>query len=109
MALELASSDGALVEGFRHIAIVLHDGRVTLRVDGASVAEGSTDAELPSTIDLHLGLDPSAAEDEPSLRGVIDEVAIFDRALDVATITTHAEAARAGVTRHDSFVYAWAR
>lgn len=108
-ALELASSDGALVAGFHHVALIVHEGRVTLLLDGASVANGSTSESLAPSVALHLGLDPSAADDAPSLRGVIDELALYDRALDLETIAAHAAAARMGATRHDSFVYGWAR
>ena len=108
--LALASADGALTEGFHHVALVVSGRDARLYLDGAEVSTVAGAGALPARAALRLGLEPN---EDPmmtrSLTGSLDEVALYRAALDPSVLAAHVAAARDGETRRDSFVYAWAR
>lgn len=83
----VASAAGALaVDGWTHLAGTYDGARGRLYVNGALAGEVEGAFTLATGGDLHLASRPDAPE---RLRGALDEVAIFDRALPSARVRDH--------------------
>lgn len=76
--------------GFMHVAAVADRGKIRVFVDGIVEQEDTyADGPLPpSAVPLVVGAGTAS-----SFRGAIDELAIYDHALDDASVRRHVEAA----------------
>jgi hypothetical protein len=72
---------------FHHVVATFNGSTCRLFLDGIQVDTGSCTRSIPnSTASLTIGTEPGTGG---NFQGVIDEVAIYDRALDVSRILAH--------------------
>jgi hypothetical protein len=84
------SAPGVLVTGvFQHVALTYEktSGRARLFCNGAVVAEENLGSFMPETShNLHLGRRPPSSGEDFVFAGLLDEAAIYDRALSASEI-----------------------
>ena len=88
--LATALPTASLRDGWHHLALTVAGGTATLYVDGAPVHSGAAGA--PATMPWHVMR--NGITSGQFTRGRADEVAVYDTALDAATISRHFQAGR---------------
>jgi hypothetical protein len=84
-------SPDAAPRTWRHLAWVRDGRRETLYVDGESNRAGAATGPIEGFAERLFG---TRADVAPGIEGKVDEVALYDRALDAAEIAAHLRAAR---------------
>lgn len=103
----VTSSEGAVSPGAWHHVAATWDGATgRLYLDGHLVGEIAAPAPLALTGDLFIGHRPSG-EMPLSFRGSIDEVAVYDHALDAAELRRHHAAGPTGLTHSRFALFRW--
>ena len=105
----VSSGEGVVQAGAWHHAVATFDGSVgRLYLDGARIGETSVGDALRLDGDLYIGF-RAAVGDAPavSFAGSIDEVAVYDHALDASTIRRHRNAGVAGTLRNEFPLFSW--
>lgn len=105
----ITSAEGAVVAETWHHAVLTYDGTLgRLYLDGARVGEVQADAPLRLGGDLFVGHRAAAGEDIAHyFAGRIDELAVYDHALEAAAIRTHHDAGVAGVRENGFPLFGW--
>jgi len=107
---ELESPEGAITDGFHHIAISYGDRAARIFVDGAQVAELAGAREIPVDAALTVGFHAAAEVAQRSwLSATFDELAIYPNALSSATLSAHVSAGRSGSIENDFVLFGWTR
>lgn len=106
----IMSGEGVVAPASWHHVVATFDGAMgRLYLDGVRVGEASVEgAALAAADTLLIGHRFAAGESAAiSFAGSIDEVAVYDRALDAATIRRHLEAGLAGRLENDVPLFSW--
>ena len=87
------ADSGPLAAGFHYLATTYDGGTLTLYIDGARAASSPTSDMMPSfdDVDTMIGAAPTTGQ---HFFGVIDDVAVYDRALGSATVAAHYQAGK---------------
>lgn len=85
------ADSGTLAAGFHYLAVTYDGATLTLYVDGQQAAASPTTDMMPSFTDMPamIGAAPTTGQ---HFFGVIDDVAIYDRALGASQIAAHRQA-----------------
>lgn len=102
MSAEAAVSPGA----WHHVAATFDGETGRLYLDGRMIGETAATAPLVLTGDLFIGHRPTG-EMPLSYRGAIDEVAVYDRALEGRELTRHHRAGPSGITTSRFALFRW--
>jgi transglutaminase-like putative cysteine protease len=87
---------------WHHVAVTNQGNLVTLYLDGDAVATGSMVINTPSISRFYIGKIAGSAGDTRRLNGCVDEVAIYERALNAAEINGIYQAGRKGKKKSGS-------
>jgi hypothetical protein len=99
---------GAITAGEWHHVVVSYDGaHALLYLDGHRVGQVDETGALRLDGDLYVGHRPTATELPANFIGAIDEVAVYDHALESAEIGRHYSAGTDGVLVNDFPLFRW--
>jgi len=74
--------------GWHHVAVTRTGSSITFYIDGSQDGTASSSKDLDSAGDMWIGWDEAKPSTTP-FNGLIDEVAVYDRALHVSEISNH--------------------
>lgn len=105
----IMSAEGVVRAETWHHAVLTHDGTTgRLFLDGARVGEVAADMPLRLAGQLFVGHRAAAGEDPAHFfAGQIDELAVYDHALDAETIRAHHAAGRDGGRANPFPLFTW--
>jgi hypothetical protein len=103
----IGSNEGAVsVEAWHHVAASFDGTTARLFLDGRMIGEVAASGPLRTTGDLYIGHRPTG-ETPRSFRGSIDEVAVYDRALEADEISRHHRAGQRGLLTTRFALFRW--
>lgn len=87
----IMSGEGTVrVDTWHHAVLTFEDGTALLYLDGTRIGETSVQGALALDGDLHIGHRAAIGESaERFYQGRLDEIAVYDHALDAPTVRTH--------------------
>lgn len=105
----VTSAEAAVTAEAWHHAVLTYDGTTgRLYLDGARIGTVAATAPLALSGDLHVGHRAAQGEaPDQYFAGSIDELAIYDHALDEETIRTHHDTAEPGLRESPFPLFGW--
>jgi len=105
----IMSADGVVHIDTWHHVVLTHDGTTArLYLDGTQVGTSEVEGPLALSGDIHLGHRVAMGESaEVFFTGNLDEIAVYDVALDEATIRAHRDVGRSGEHVNGFPLFGW--